>query len=146
MTCTKCGATIKASMSKCAKCGLPLTYQDKVSNEEKLPLKSLLLRALAVLAAVVVTLIIIQLIEEPLRIRRQNKRITEQYVKQTVEAVTLENGMRFLADYLNGDKYYRIRRPGQNLDRARVQFALVADMERRRQEMREILKEQYAGR
>ena len=94
MTCPKCGATIKASMSKCAKCGLPLTYQDKVSNEEKLPLKSLLLRALAVLAAVVVTLIIIQLIEEPLRIRRQNKRITEQYVKQTVEAVTLENGMR----------------------------------------------------
>lgn len=60
--------------------------------------------------------------------------------------MTLECGMRFLADYLNGDKYYRIRRPGQNLDRARVQFALVADMERRRQEMREILKEQYAGR
>ena len=53
--------------------------------------------------------------------------------------MTLECGMRFLADHLNGDKYFRIHRPGQNLDRARVQFALVADMERRQREMREIL-------
>lgn len=54
--------------------------------------------------------------------------------------MTLECGMRFLADHLNGDKYFRIHRPNQNLDRARVQFALVSDMEKHQQEMREILK------
>ncbi|MEE2941083.1 MAG: phosphotransferase, partial [Planctomycetota bacterium] len=45
--------------------------------------------------------------------------------------VTLTIGMRFLADHLAGDRYFKISRSGQNLDRARVQFALVADMERR---------------
>ena len=45
--------------------------------------------------------------------------------------VTLTIGMRFLADHLAGDRYFKISRPKQNLDRARVQFALVADMERR---------------
>ena len=59
--------------------------------------------------------------------------------------MTLENGLRFLADHLNGDKYFRIHRPGQNLDRARTQFALVADMERHQQEMREILLRLYFG-
>ena len=43
--------------------------------------------------------------------------------------MTLECGMRFLADHLNGDKYFRIHRPGHNLDRARTQFALVRHME-----------------
>ena len=57
--------------------------------------------------------------------------------------MTLECGMRFLADHLNGDRYFRIHRPGQNLDRARVQFALAADMERHRQEMRDILVSLY---
>ncbi len=94
MTCPRCGATIKASMNKCAKCGLPLTYEDKVAGEDRLPLRNLLGRAALVLAAILMTLIIVQLIEEPLRIRRQNKAITEQYVNQTVETITLENGMR----------------------------------------------------
>jgi len=38
-------------------------------------------------------------------------------------------GVRFLTDYLNGDTYYRIHRPGHNLDRARVQFTLLKSME-----------------
>jgi hypothetical protein len=41
-----------------------------------------------------------------------------------------EQGIRFLTDHLDGDRYYRIARPGQNLDRARAQFALVAELER----------------
>lgn len=45
--------------------------------------------------------------------------------------MTLECGMRFLTDYLEGDRYFRIHRPEHNLDRARVQFALAADMERK---------------
>lgn len=43
--------------------------------------------------------------------------------------MTLECGMRFLADYLNGDKYFRVHRDGHNLDRARTQFTLVRHME-----------------
>jgi hypothetical protein len=38
--------------------------------------------------------------------------------------------MRFLADHLAGDVYFRIQRPGQNLDLARTQLALLADFER----------------
>lgn len=49
--------------------------------------------------------------------------------------MTLECGMRFLTDYLEGDKYFRIHRPEHNLDRARTQFALVSDMERKWDEM-----------
>ena len=59
--------------------------------------------------------------------------------------MTFECGMRFLADHLNGDRYFRIHRPGQNLDRARVQFALLREMEEHRQEMGDILERLYAG-
>ena len=38
--------------------------------------------------------------------------------------ITLEIGTRFLADYLNGDVYFKTSRPNHNLDRARVQIAL----------------------
>ena len=44
--------------------------------------------------------------------------------------VTLTIGMRFLSDYLSGDRYFKISRPGQNLDRAAVQLGMVAYMER----------------
>ena len=52
--------------------------------------------------------------------------------------------MRFLTDHLNGDRYFRIHRLGHNLDRARAQFKLVLDMERRMDEMREIVEQEYA--
>jgi hypothetical protein len=44
--------------------------------------------------------------------------------------MTLECGIRFLTDHLNGDLYFRTQRPGQNLDRCRTQFHLVAEMEK----------------
>ena len=43
--------------------------------------------------------------------------------------------MRFLTDHLEGDVYFRIHRPGQNLDRARTQFALVKSLEEREEEL-----------
>lgn len=49
--------------------------------------------------------------------------------------MTFEVGIRFLADYLNGDVYFRTEYPEHNLVRARNQFKLVADMERKRPEM-----------
>ena len=54
--------------------------------------------------------------------------------------MTFECGMRFLADYLNGDTYFRIHRPSHNLDRCRNQFKLVADMEQHLDEMKAIVK------
>ena len=43
--------------------------------------------------------------------------------------ITFEIGIRFLADYLSGDTYFKIHREGQNLDRCRTQFKLVESME-----------------
>ena len=43
--------------------------------------------------------------------------------------MTLECGIRFLTDYLEGDHYYKIHRPEHNLDRCRTQFKMVQDME-----------------
>ncbi|MCI8268577.1 MAG: aminoglycoside phosphotransferase family protein [Lachnospiraceae bacterium] len=54
--------------------------------------------------------------------------------------MTLECGMRFLADYLAGDIYFHVSRDGHNLDRCRTQLALVADMERKWEDMKRIVK------
>ncbi|MBQ9761412.1 MAG: aminoglycoside phosphotransferase family protein [Clostridia bacterium] len=54
--------------------------------------------------------------------------------------MTLECGMRFLTDYLEGDVYFKIHRPTHNLDRARNQFALVVDMERKMSKMKAIVR------
>jgi hypothetical protein len=43
--------------------------------------------------------------------------------------ITFEMGIRFLADYLAGDVYYKIHRPTHNLDRAHTQFKLVQSIE-----------------
>jgi len=53
--------------------------------------------------------------------------------------LTLECGMRFLTDYLNGDTYFRVHREHHNLDRCRTQFKLVADMETKLDRMAEIV-------
>lgn len=54
--------------------------------------------------------------------------------------MTYECGMRFLMDYIQGDIYFKIHRPGQNLDRARTQFKLVSDMEHKWKVMENIVK------
>ena len=50
-----------------------------------------------------------------------------------------ECGMRFLADHLDGDVYFKIHRPGHNLDRARTQLRLIAEMEERLDEMNAVV-------
>lgn len=55
--------------------------------------------------------------------------------------MTLECGVRFLTDYLSGDTYFHTHYEGQNLDRCRTQFKLVADMESKWDEMKRIVKE-----
>lgn len=54
--------------------------------------------------------------------------------------MTLECGMRFLTDYLEGDTYFKIHREKQNLDRCRTQLTLVADMEKKWEQMAQIVK------
>ncbi len=49
--------------------------------------------------------------------------------------MTYECGMRFLTDFLTGDHYFKIHRENHNLERARTQFQLVADMEAKWNEM-----------
>lgn len=55
--------------------------------------------------------------------------------------MTLEVGLRFLADYLNGDVYFRTAYPQHNLDRARNQFKLVQEMEAARAAMAQVIQE-----
>ncbi|MGM9661133.1 MAG: phosphotransferase enzyme family protein [Faecousia sp.] len=52
-----------------------------------------------------------------------------EYLPWGARLMTLECGIRFLTDYLDGDHYFRIHYPEQNLDRCRTQFKLVSDME-----------------
>ncbi len=59
--------------------------------------------------------------------------------------MTLECGVRFLTDYLNGDTYFHVSYPEQNLDRCRTQITLVEDMERKWADMQRITQE-CAGR
>ena len=49
--------------------------------------------------------------------------------------ITLEIGLRFLADFLAGDVYFKVKRDAHNLDRCRTQFALVKSMEQQEAEM-----------
>jgi len=52
-----------------------------------------------------------------------------EYLPFSGKLITLEIGTRFLTDYLEGDTYFKIHRPGHNLDRARSQFQLVRSIE-----------------
>lgn len=63
----------------------------------------------------------------------------------SAKILTLECGLRFLTDYLDGDNYFRIHRANHNLDRARTQFKLVYDMEQKMDEMKRIVEKYYKG-
>ena len=60
--------------------------------------------------------------------------------------ITLELAVRFLTDYLDGDRYFRVAYPEHNLVRARAQMKLVADMEAHWDEMQAIVAEEAAKR
>lgn len=49
--------------------------------------------------------------------------------------ISYELGLRFLTDHLEGDRYFKVHRPGHNLERARCQFRLAEELERRRGEL-----------
>ncbi len=63
-----------------------------------------------------------------------------EYLPWGAKLMTLECGIRFLTDYLDGDNYFHISRETHNLDRCRTQFKLVADMEAHWAELEAIVK------
>lgn len=54
--------------------------------------------------------------------------------------MTLEVGLRFLKDYIDGDLYFKTAYPEHNLVRARTQLKLVADMEAKMSDMNRIVR------
>ena len=60
------------------------------------------------------------------------------------KVIILEQGIRFLTDYLNGDVYYKVSYDNQNLYRTRTQLKLVEDMEKKWDEINNIVKG-YSG-
>ncbi len=55
----------------------------------------------------------------------------------SVRLISFELGLRFYSDHLSGNRYFKASRPGQNLFRARVQFALVRSIEAQKKELTE---------
>ncbi len=55
--------------------------------------------------------------------------------------MTIEVAVRFMKDYLDGDLYFKIKKPDHNLIRAQNQIALACDMERKLPDMERIVAE-----
>ncbi len=64
----------------------------------------------------------------------------KEFLPHGAKMMTVECGMRFLADYLDGDNYFKTSYPEHNLVRARTQFRLVKEMEENWAKMEEIVK------
>ncbi len=67
------------------------------------------------------------------------------YLPFSAKLMTFECGMRFLADYLDGDVYFKTDYPEHNLVRARNQFKLVADIESKYAQMQKITADAVLG-
>lgn len=97
--------------------------------------------------------------EEDVSLIRLNLAMAEAFTKGFVEAssgflgkdellmlplgakvMTAELSMRFLTDYLNGDKYFRVRSPEHNLVRTRAQLTLLKDIEKNEQALHDIVR------
>ena len=61
------------------------------------------------------------------------------YLTFAGKLITFNIGVRFLTDYLNGDTYFRVHRPGHNLDRCRTQFKLIESIEEQEEEMQAVV-------
>jgi hypothetical protein len=65
--------------------------------------------------------------------------IDKELLPLSAKIITLEIGIRFLTDYLMGDKYFRIHHTDENRDRARMQFKLTSSMEEQFNDMKQEL-------
>ena len=68
--------------------------------------------------------------------------LEKQMLPMGAKLMTLECGVRFLTDYIDGDHYFSVHREGHNLDRCRTQFKLVSDMEKKWEQMAQVICEE----
>jgi len=64
----------------------------------------------------------------------------KEHLAEAAKVITFEQMIRFLGDYLAGDVYYKVQRPGQNLERARTQMKLVQSIMEQQERLNEIIK------
>ena len=60
------------------------------------------------------------------------------YLYDCIRMITFELGARFFTDYVNGDRYFKVRYDGHNLNRALVQFKLCESIEARESQIRAV--------
>lgn len=60
-------------------------------------------------------------------------------IYEGIRSIPYELGIRFLTDHLEGNRYFRVDTPGQNLEKALIQFALVEDIEGKRASIGQLL-------
>jgi Ser/Thr protein kinase RdoA (MazF antagonist) len=63
------------------------------------------------------------------------------YLYDAIRLIAFELGLRFFTDYLEGDVYFKVSRPGHNLARALVQFRLAESIESEETTIRGIIRE-----
>lgn len=63
----------------------------------------------------------------------------KQFLAFSGKLITFEIGIRFLTDYLAGDKYFKVHREGHNLDRCRTQFKLIESIEQQEEKMNRLV-------
>lgn len=61
------------------------------------------------------------------------------YIYDAVLVLAFELGLRFFSDHLSGDSYFKVRRRGENLQRALVQFSLAAAISDQQKEIEHLL-------
>ena len=66
--------------------------------------------------------------------------VEKEHITFSGQLITLEIGIRFLTDHLEGDVYFKTKRANHNLDRCRTQVALVKSIEAQEGAMRQIVK------
>ena len=64
------------------------------------------------------------------------------YLAFSARYITFEQVLRFLMDYIDGDRYYKIAYPDHNLVRTRAQYKLLQSMESKYDQMLEIIRNQ----
>lgn len=67
------------------------------------------------------------------------------FILPAIRLIPLELGMRFLTDYLSGNRYFRVQDPQHNLRRAQVQFQLVASIENQSTDIEQIIHAARSG-
>jgi hypothetical protein len=70
-------------------------------------------------------------------------KVEKNHLAFACQVIILEQALRFLTDYIEGDVYYKIHRALHNLDRCRTQLKLVQSITEQQKQMEKIVKMYY---